>query len=173
MNRAGALPSDLRALYVEADEGPRGDPEFAAALEHALRRVIRRDGRFELVPTRASADAVLHVDLATTTTRPVAFDQYDDPLDYETTVMVNARLATAAGNSLWAAKNLGATRAHAAVAGAVVTSSSAFVSSERLRPEDLAAFDTVQLGEQRLAHARESLATDLAYAIYLRMTEGR
>ena len=173
MHRAGALPPEVRTLYVEADEGPRGDPEFADVLEHSLRRVIRRDGRFALAATRNSADAVLRVNLDTSVTRPVAFDQYDDPLDYETTATVNANLATATGTVLWAARNMGATRAHAAVAGAVVTSSSAFVSAERLRPQDLAAFDTVQLGEQRLTHAREQVAADLASAIYLRMTEGR
>jgi outer membrane lipopolysaccharide assembly protein LptE/RlpB len=173
MSSAGALPSDVRTLYVDADEGPRGDPELADALERALRRVIRRDGFFSLAATPTSADAVLRVDLAASVTRPVAFDQYDDPLDYETTVTVNAKLSTSTGIVVWGAKDLGATRAHAAAAGAVVTSSSAFLSSERLRPRDLGALDTVQLGEQRLTHARQQLAADLASAIYLSMTEGR
>jgi len=173
MGRVGPWSVDVRTMCVETDEGTRGDPELAAALEHALRRVVRRDGRFQLVASPGSADAVLRVELGSSITRAVAFDQYDDPLDYETTVTVNANLATGTGTVLWYARRLGATRAHAAVAGAVVTSSSAFISSERLRPQDLAAFDTVQLGEQRLTHAREELAADLASTIYLRMTEGR
>ena len=173
MSRVGALPDRVETIFVEADEGTKGDPELADAIARALRAVVRRDGRFRLSANRAEADAVLGVGLDTSITRPVAFDKYDDPLDYETTVAVNASLVSTNGTTLWAARELGATRAHAAVAGAVVTSSSAFISSERLNPEALASFDTVQLGEQRLAHARETLASDIAAAIYLRMTEGR
>jgi hypothetical protein len=173
MNRAGAMSTDVTRLAVDVDEGTRGDPEFADALERSLRRSVRRDARFRLEMEPSAADAVLRVNLDTPVTRPVAFDRFDDPLDYETTIAVDARLEGRSGNVLWAADNVAATRAHAAVAGAVVTSSSAFVSSERLRPEDLAAFDTVQLGEQRLSHAREALADDLAATIYLRMMEGR
>jgi hypothetical protein len=173
MNRAGAMGPDVTRLAVDVDEGTRGDPEFADALERSLRRAVRRDARFRLEVEPSAADAVLRVNLDTSVTRPVAFDRFDDPLDYETTIAVDARLEGRSGNVLWAADDVAATRAHAAVAGAVVTSSSAFVSSERLRPEDLAAFDTVQLGEQRLSHAREALADDLAATIYLRMMEGR
>jgi hypothetical protein len=88
-------------------------------------------------------------------------------------VAVDARLSTRSGKLMWAAEDVGATRAHAAVAGAVVTSSSSFIANERLQPGDLAAFDTVQLGEERFAHAREALADDLAATVYLRMLEGR
>ena len=173
MTRAGVMGAEVSRLAVDVDEGTRGDPEFADALERSLRRAVRRDARFRLEAEPSAADAVLRVDLETSITRPVAFDRFDDPLDYETTIAVDARLQSRNGNVLWAADDVAATRAHAAVAGAVVTSSSAFVSQERLRPEDLAAFDTVQLGEQRLSHAREALADDLAATIYLRMMEGR
>jgi hypothetical protein len=74
---------------------------------------------------------------------------------------------------LWQGKGIGATRAHAAVAGAVITSSSAFQSSERLTDADLAAMDTVQLGEQRTHHARVRLVGDLASNIFSLMAEGR
>lgn len=173
MSSIGSLPADVSALYVDADEGLRGDPELAEAIERELRRVVRSDARFRLTSAPEQADAVLRVQLDTSITRPVAFDQYDDPLDYETTVTIDASLTRTGGQALWTARDLGATRAHAAVAGAVVTSSSAFVSSERLRPEDLASFDAVQLGEQRLMHARDALASDIAASVYSRMTEGR
>jgi hypothetical protein len=173
MNTTGVMPAGVDRLYVETDEGVRGDPEFADALERALRRVVRRDARFRLASAPAAADAVLRVDLDSSVTRPVAFDRFDDPLDYETTISVAASLQRRDGSVVWQASDVAATRAHAAVAGAVVTSSSAFVSSERLRPEDLAQLDTVQLGEQRLSHAREALAEDLATTIYVRMMEGR
>jgi len=173
MNRAGVVPDEVDRLYVDVDAGTRGDPELADALGRSLRRLVRRDARFRLATDSGGADAVLRVEFVSSITRPVAFDRFDDPLDYETTVSVDARLRGRDGNVMWNASELGATRAHAAVAGAVVTSSSAFQSTERLRPEDLATFDTVQLGEQRLSHARDAIADDLAATIYLRMMEGR
>jgi outer membrane lipopolysaccharide assembly protein LptE/RlpB len=173
MSSLGAVPATVQSLYVDIDIGARGDPEMADALQRALRRVIRQDGRFGLAAAPRDADAVLRVRLASSATRPVAFDEFDDPLDYETTVSVSGQLQANDGSALWKADDIAATRAHAAVAGAVVTSSSAFVSSERLRPDDLATFDTVQLGEQRRVHARDALASDLAATIYLRMMEAR
>lgn len=173
MASGAAVPRHVQSIYVETEEGARGDPQLADALERAVRRVVRRDGRFRLTSDAAAADAVLRLEVASTVTRPVAFDEFDDPLDYETTVAVDAKLSTRSGKVMWTAEDVGATRAHAAVAGAVVTSSSAFIASERLQPSDLAAFDTVQLGEERFAHAREALASDLAATVYLRMLEGR
>jgi hypothetical protein len=172
MSARAVVPETVREVYVDADAGDRGDPELADAMERSLRRLVRREGRFRLAADEKTADAVLRVVIDSTQTRPVAFDEFDDPLDYETTVTTDARLESG-GKVLWSAADVGATRAHAAVAGAVVTSSSAFVSTERLRPNDLAAFDTVQLGEERLAHSRDALANDLATTIYLRMMEGR
>jgi hypothetical protein len=173
MNRAGVVPETVDRLYVDVDAGTRGDPELADALGRSLRRLVRRDARFHLAADSGAADAVLRVELLSSVTRPVAFDRFDDPLDYETTVSVDARLRSRDGTIMWTAPDVGATRAHAAVAGAVITSSSAFQSSERLQPEDLAVMDTVQLGEQRLTHARDAIADDLAATIYLRMMEGR
>ena len=168
-----AVPAGVERVYVETIPGIRGDPVLADALARELRRVVRRDGRFRVAADRAGADAVLRVALDSTLTRPVAFDEFDDPLDYETTISIAARLEGRDSRVLWQADQIAATRAHAAVAGAVVTSSSAFVSSERLKAADLAAFNTVQLGEERRVHAHRILAADLAATIYLRMMEGR
>jgi hypothetical protein len=173
MYRAGVVPNTVDRLYVDVDAGTRGDPELADVLGRALRRLVRRDARFHLAADSGGADAVLRVEFVSSATRPVAFDRFDDPLDYETTVSVDARLRAHDGTVMWTAHDIGATRAHAAVAGAVVTSSSSFQSSERLRPEDLAILDTVQLGEERLTHAHDAIAEDLAATIYLRMMEGR
>ncbi len=41
-----------------------------------------------------------------------------------------------------------------------------------MEADDLDEFDGVQLGEERRAVARERLVSDLAVAIYSRMTEG-
>jgi hypothetical protein len=167
------LPADVRSVYVVEIDERRTDPELSEALERALRGMLRRSGRFELASSAASADAQLRVEILGAATRPVAFDDLDEVLDYETTMRVDAVLESRRGKVLWTGKGIGATRAHAAVAGAVITSSSAFQSSERLTDEDLAAFDTVQLGEQRSRVARGKLVGDLATNIYSLMAEGR
>ncbi len=167
------LPDDVRRVYVAAIDERRSDPELSEALERELRGVFRRSGRFELAASEAASDAKLHVAIVSAASRPVAFDDLDEVLDYETTMRVDAVLKSDEGEVLWTGKGIGATRAHAAVAGAVITSSSAFQSSERLTDADLAGFDTVQLGEQRTHVAREQLVVDLATNIYTLMAEGR
>jgi hypothetical protein len=167
------LPNDVTSIYIADIDDQSTDPELTDALERELRQMFRRSGRFEVASTRAEADAVLRVDLAGALTRPVAFDDLDEVLDYETTMRANAVLESRGGDVLWEGRGIGATRAHAAVAGAVITSSSAFQSDERLTDEDLADYDTVQLGEQRAAHARSRLLGDLAGNIYTLMAEGR
>lgn len=167
------LPTDLRTVFVADIDDRSTDPELTDALERELRRIFRGSGRFALASERDRADAVLSVDLAGSLTRPVAFDDLDDVLDYETTMRADAVLRSSEGEVLWEGRGIGATRAHAAVAGAVITSSSAFQSTERLTDEDLAGYDTVQLGEQRARHAREQLVGDLAGNIYTLMAEGR
>lgn len=172
--RAGEyLPPEVRAVYVAEIDERSSDPEFTEALERELRATLRRSGRFVVARTPASADATLKVKIVASATRPVAFDDLDDVLDYETTMRVDAVLESRRGEMLWNGKSIGATRAHAAVSGAVITTSSAFQSSERLKDDDLASFDTVQLGEQRAQHARGQLVGDLATNIYTLMSEGR
>jgi outer membrane lipopolysaccharide assembly protein LptE/RlpB len=173
MEPSAGVPGDVRRLYVETDDGRESDPVIADALGRELRRLVRTEGRFKLAETAARADAVLRVHIVSSLTRPVAFDKYDDVLDYETTLRVDAALADGTGDVLWEHDRIGATRSHGAVAGAVVTSSSSFQSSERLRPENLQEFDTIQLGEQRVQHARRALAQDIARTIYQLMTESR
>lgn len=169
---SAGLPDSVRRLYVATGDGHDADPVIADALGRELRRLVRTEGRFSLTETEAQADAVLRVEIVSALTRPVAFDEFDDVLDYETTLRINAALEDTAGDVLWEHDRIAATRSHGAVAGAVVSSSSAFQSTERLRPENLEAFDTVQLGEQRARHARRALAQDLARTVYQLMTEG-
>ncbi len=168
-----AMPAGVRSLFVEVVGAARKDPESVDALARELRRIVRRDGRYRVRGDATSADAVLRVELGDARIEPVAFDEFDEVLDYEMTVRVRASLEDSHGKRLWSANDLGATRAHAAVPGAIVTSSSAFQASERLTASDLAVLDTVQLGEVRRQHALDALTRDLAQTIYARMTEAR
>lgn len=168
-----AIPEGIGSVYVERVADDQLDPEFADALTREMRRVLRRDGRFRVADSAANADAILRMDLVSLLTRPVAFDRFDEVLDYETTIKAAAVLETSGGMLLWKGHDIGATRSHAADASAVVTTSSGFQSSERLLLGDLEAYDSVQLGEAREQQARHSIASDLAAVIYSRMLEAR
>ncbi|RMF25813.1 MAG: hypothetical protein D6760_00090 [Deltaproteobacteria bacterium] len=170
-DQIGAGP--VRSVFVEVRGSGRYDPEMADALAHGLRRALRRDGRFRVAASREQADAVLAVDLVETRIEAVAFDEFDEVLDYEMTTRVRARLESTDGSTLWSADDLGATRAHAAVPGAIVTTSSAFQGGERLTEQDLAGLDNVELGESRKQHAAATLAEDIAETILRRLGEGR
>ena len=173
IDSAPAVPAEFRKLYVLTGGERKADPVIVDALARELRRVVRTDGRFSLAERQSEADAILRVEIISSLTRPVAFDEFDDVLDYETTLRIDAALSDGAGELIWQHDRIAASRQHGAVAGAVVTSSSSFQSTERLKPEVLQEFDTVQIGEQRIHHARRSLAEDLARTVYQLMIEGR
>ncbi|HYC01340.1 MAG TPA: LPS assembly lipoprotein LptE [Candidatus Limnocylindrales bacterium] len=170
--RGGNLPADVSSIRVARVEVGDGDPLLADALTRELRRVLRWRGRFRPVDESAPADAVLAVRVTTDRTRAVAFNEFDDVLDYQSTLSVDAELSRPGGEKLWSGSRIAATRGHAAVPGAVVTSSAAFQGQETLDEEALERFNNVQLGEERRAEARERAVRDLAEAIYSRMTEG-
>lgn len=169
--RADAVPSDVKTIAVKVELPERSDPLMGDALARELRRVMRWNGRFRPVES-GSADAVLLLKVTNDRLRAVAFDEFDEVLDYQQTVSVDAELKRDGGTLLWTGSRIAATRGQAAVEGAVVTSSSAFQGGDTTRSEDLGRFDTVQLGEERKAAAREAVLRDLAEAVYARMTEG-
>lgn len=168
--RADAVPGDVRTLLVRVDAPERSDPLLADDLSRELRAVIRRGGRFRLVES-APADAELLVEITTDRTRAVAFNEFDEVLDYQTTVALDAQLVRE-GSSLWSAERIAATRGQAAVEGAVVTTSSRFQGTETVSRQALADYDTVQIGEERKVSARAAVMRDLAQTLYTRMTEG-
>ena len=164
------VPKEVRNLYVAESPGRAEHPEITDALVRELRMVIRRRGRFQVVVRESDADAVLRVKVDALQSRPVAFDVNDDVLDYETTLACGASLEVPKDGVIWEVEDVGATRSSAAVPGAVVTTSSAFQSSERLRAADLDEFDTVDFGEVRRERAQRNLVRDLAVTIYGMMT---
>lgn len=166
------LPPQVRTLYVAEVEGEVADPEVRDQLARELRRLIRARAFFRVTESQAGADAVLRVRFVNFATRPVAFDEFDEVLDYETTMRVDAELEDAAGAVLWRGREIESTRSHGAVAGAVVATSSAFQSGERIRLVDLDEMADAQLGESRRRHAHDNVAGDLANAIYGRIMAG-
>jgi outer membrane lipopolysaccharide assembly protein LptE/RlpB len=166
------LPDDVRSLYVADVEGAESDPEIRDALSRELRRIVRARGYFDVSDAEAGSDAVLRVRFVNFVTRPVAFDKFDEVLDYETTMRVDAMLEDRSGGVLWTGKGIESTRSHAAVAGSVVASSSAFQGGERIRLGDLEELADAQLGESRRRRAHAGIASDLADAIYSRIMAG-
>ena len=166
------LPPEVRTLYVAEVVGETADPEVRDALGRELRRLIRSRAFFRVAEAQSGADAVLEVRFVGFMTRPVAFDEFDEVLDYETTMRVDAELMDKAGGVLWRGKAIESTRSHAAVAGAVVSTSSAFQSGERIRLTDLEQMADAQIGESRRRRAHANVARDLADAIYSRIMAG-
>lgn len=169
--KADAVPEDVRTITVKVELPERSDPLMGDALAREVRRVIRWGGRFRPVES-GSADAELVLRVTNDRQRAVAFDEFDEVLDYQRTISVDAELKRGEGTLLWSGARIAATRGQAAVEGAVVTSSASFQGGDTSRRADLGRFDTVQLGEERKAAAREAVLRDLAEAVYSRMTEG-
>ena len=169
--RSDAVPRDVRTIRVRVEAPHLSDALIADALSREVRRVLRWGGRFRPVDGE-SADAELLLRITSDQTRAVAFDEFDEVLDYQRTIAVDAELRRSGSAVLWSAERIAATRGQAAVEDAVVTSSSAFQGGDTTRIEALETFDTVQLGEERKTAAREAAMRDLAETVYARMTEG-
>ncbi len=134
---ADAVPDEVRTVFIDRVEVGEGDPLLADAVTRELRRIVRSRGRFRLVESAAAADAVLSVSVTTDRTRAVAFDEFDQVLDYQTTLAADVRLESAGGDLLWSHKDVSSSRGHAAVPGAVVASSSSYQGGERTEAADL------------------------------------
>ncbi len=169
---AGALPTDVKTIRVKVIPSDDGDPVLADALGRELRQALRWRGRLRPVGEGEGSDATLVVQMTADRTRAIAFDEFDDVLDYQITLAVDAELSRGNGTVLWRQTKIAASRGQAAVPGAVVTSSSGFQSDETLSPGALGRFDNVQLGEERRATARDKAVRDLAETICSRMAEG-
>jgi outer membrane lipopolysaccharide assembly protein LptE/RlpB len=169
--RSVAVPSDVRTISVRVTAPERSDPMLADALAREIRRVLRWNGRFRPVES-GPADAELVLRVTTDRLRAVAFDEFDQVLDYQQTIAVDAELRRGGDAVLWSADRIAATRGQAAVQGAIVTSSSSFQGGDIVSRKDLGKLDGVQLGEERKTAARDAVLRDLAETVYSRMTEG-
>ena len=169
--KAVGLPDDLKTVLVRVEAPPRSDPRLADDLAREMRRVLRWNGRLQPVE-KAPADAELVLRISTDRLRAVAFDKFEEVLDYQATVAVDAELTRDGSGTLWKGDRIAATRGQAAVLGAIVTSSSAFQGGDTSSRSELGTMDTVQLGEERRAAAREQVLRDLAEAVLARMSEG-
>jgi outer membrane lipopolysaccharide assembly protein LptE/RlpB len=169
--RSVAVPSDVHTISVRVTAPEKTDPLMADALAREIRRVLRWNGRFRPVD-KGPADAELVLHITTDRIRAVAFDEFDQVLDYQATVAVNAELRRSGDTVLWTADRIAATRGQAAVEGAVVTSSSSFQGGDIVSTQALSQYDGVQIGEERKTAAREAVMRDLAETVYTRMTEG-
>lgn len=170
---AGAVPSDVRRIAVEVSASPPADPGLVDALAREIRQELRSHGRFETVAAgQGAVDATLEIEVLSDRARAVAFDETDDVLDYQLTLALDATLRRRGGEVLWSATRISATRGHAAVPEAVVTSSATFQADQATSTGALERFDTVQLGEERRSDARRRAVRDVARAVYERMSEG-
>jgi len=169
--RSVTVPPDVHTISVRVVVPERSDPLLADSLAREMRRVLRWNGRFRPVES-GPADAELVLSVTTDRVRAVAFNRFDQVLDYQATIAVNAELKRGSDAVLWSAERIAATRGQAAVEGAVVTSSSSFQGGDVVSKEALNSYDGVELGEERKTAARESVMRDLAETVYERMTEG-
>ena len=90
--RADALPPEIRTVAVEPADIGDGDPLLADALVRSLRTVMRRGGRLVPVGADQPADARLSIQVISDRSRPVAFDEFDDVLDYQSSLVADATL---------------------------------------------------------------------------------
>jgi hypothetical protein len=159
-----ALPDSVRSVYVAQVVDDEGDPVLADKLRRELRVRFRRQGRLGVVDSPLRADSIIELTVSGYRSQPVAFNQFDEVLDYDTTLRVGVLMKNRAGDTLME-RDLSVSRGHPAVRDAIVASSAAFVADRKLAAGDLAEFDGVQLGVYTRAAAVDGLVEDLVDAV--------
>lgn len=172
VDSAAALPEDVRTVYVE----PFINRTRAVGLENglalALRRELSAQPRPRLAERPDDADAILSGVIRTFGIRGVAVNRFDEVLQMEARIDVEATLRRRQPEEvLWARQVLRLREVYNAARGAVVPDSSGFLGNA-LNLEDVSQLADARLAADSRTRARKRLLEGFARLIRQRMAEG-
>jgi len=177
------LPADIRSIAVgkiSNDTPLRGlEKDLQFAYEREIH--IRRQYRMEESP--AEADAVITAHIHDLSRRSVAFDENDQAMQYELTILLDVTLERSDGSEvLWQSRNISRLDEYASNPRVAITSSSEFQqgnlgAADVPRVPNDGTPDSRQIGFIQLAEAERKNAVDrllrgIVRDTYNRMMEG-
>ncbi|MBI3246964.1 MAG: hypothetical protein HYZ50_10725 [Deltaproteobacteria bacterium] len=132
----------------------------------AIEREFRNHGSITVAD---DGEGVLNIVLHRLDLRPLSFDSRDQVLEYEVSVVFDARLtARDSGQILWHANGMRVTSDYSAIPQVTVTSSPEFQRGT-LNPEDLGGFTDIQFSETQRRAATSHLFSIAAREVYSRL----
>ncbi|MDE0033818.1 MAG: LPS assembly lipoprotein LptE [Deltaproteobacteria bacterium] len=169
---AAALPRDVRAIHVEVFVNRTRSTGLEDGLARALRRELARQERPRVAARAEDADAILSGVIRHYGTRDVADNRFDQVLQVEARLDVEATLRRRGSNEvLWAPRLIRLREVYDAARGAVVPGSSGFLQNT-LNLEDVGRLADARLAADSRATARKRLLERFARLIRQRMAEG-
>ncbi|MDG2306003.1 MAG: LptE family protein [Candidatus Binatia bacterium] len=168
---ASVLPGGGTTVYVSTFTNQSREPGLENGVRDALEDEILRRGNFELV-SEDTADVVLEGVIESLQSRPIAFSNSDEALQYETVMTLSASLLDTRRKALvWRVANLRESDSFGAVPGTVVVQSSQFQEQSTLNQQNLAQLTEVQLSESQKDEAIERVLENMSRDLYNSMVE--
>jgi len=169
--RGDAVPKGARTVGIEVFRNRTQEYGLEVRLQRAIEDEFRRRGTLDVVP-EAEADLVLRGEIASFTSRPVAFSATDEAVQYQGIIRIGMRLVERGSNRVVnETKSLLATQDFGAVSGVVITTSPHFQRGT-LDGRDLINLTNVQLGGVGRRVATQELLDRVARDVYQRTMEG-
>jgi hypothetical protein len=166
------LPGGGSSVYVGEFLNRTRDPGIEARVRSSLEDEIARRGIFKLVPSTDAAAVVLEGSVDRIETRPVAFSNTDEAVQYETIMTVSAQLRDNRNETVvWRLSGLRATDSYGAVFGTVVAESSQFQEQSPIDAQQLGQLTDVQLSESQRDEALVRVLENLSRDLYNAMVE--
>jgi len=160
------LPPDVKKIYVPFTENDSTEGSLANLLTEALRDQFERFGVVEVTDSRLGADAELtsRIKSVKKTSRAVT-NTTDVSQQFDTTVVIEARLIKKNGTQLWADSNLQVSSAVAASQAGLQAGSTSFAGG-LTTDSSLARLDPRQFIRSQEQTALEQIALTAAQTIY-------
>jgi hypothetical protein len=166
-----ALPADVRSLSVGKVENRSREFGLDKRLSFAFEHELMRRGQLRFARGGAG-DALLTGTIQHFDAYPVSFDESDEALQYEATLVVDLELRRQSdGQLLWEVRGLREVEEYSASARVVVTSSSQFQRGQ-LDAKDLDKLSDIQLAETEKRLAIERLLSAVVRDAYDQIVEG-
>jgi len=169
--RSNLFPKDVQSIYVEPFLNRTRDVGAGNEITSALRSEFYRRGELQLVDQPDRADAILSGVVRIFDSRTASVNQYDEVLQYETTLVIDATFRRRDPSEiLWRGQAMRLTEIHAGSRAAVVTTSSKF-QNQTLNTSDVRQLTDIQLTETESRRMREDLIDRFARELHQRLME--
>lgn len=171
VGRGGAVPGDVRSVFIGEFENHTREVELDEKLVLALEREFYRRGLIAVREKPGSEEAVIKGAIREFNSRPVTFDANDDALQYEVELTVDAILERRAdGEVLWRGAGIYSVDTYSVRTDTVVPSSSRFQRG-RIEFDVLDQLTPIQLAETERRLAVDRMVESAVRDIYERMID--
>jgi outer membrane lipopolysaccharide assembly protein LptE/RlpB len=166
------LPGGGNSLYVGEFVNRSREAGLDARVHSSLEDEVARRGIFKLVPSTDAAAVVLEGSIDRLETRPVAFSNSDEAVQYETIMTISAQLRDPRNERVvWRVSGMRSNDSYGAVFGTVVAESSQFQEQSPIDAQQLGQLTDVQLSESQRDEAMERVLENFSRDLYNAMVE--